>query len=91
MGKIDIDAAIGVVETIISSAAGQKFICGTYSNGKPRSVVDAWRDEVISPKDRERWEKEKRKKKKKRKKRRKEQEKENKKRKKHKNRNVFEI
>lgn len=50
------------------SEDGQKFICGTYSNGKPRSLADAARDEFISPKDREDWEKKKKKKKKKNKK-----------------------
>lgn len=79
MAKVDIEAAIGVIETIASSKIGQKFICGTYSDGKPRSVVDAWRDEYISPKDRERWEKKKRKKKKKKKKEAKKRKKEKKK------------
>lgn len=43
-----------IVDTALSEK-GQKFICGTYSNGRARSVVDAMRDEYISPKDRERW------------------------------------
>jgi hypothetical protein len=58
----------GAVADILASAAtskkGRKAICGTYSDGTPRSMVDAWRDEYISPKDRERWDKMKKKKKK---------------------------
>lgn len=56
LAKLFVDCAM--------SKEGQKFFCGTYSNGKPRSMVDALRDEFISPKDRERWEKKKKKKKK---------------------------
>lgn len=50
------------------SEKGQKVLFGTYSNGRTRSAIDAWRDETISPKDREKWEKKKKKKEKKRKK-----------------------
>ena len=77
MAKIDIEAAIGVIETIASSKVGQKVLFGTYSDGKPRSAVDAWRDEYISPKDREKWDKKKRKKKKKKKKEEKKRKKKN--------------
>lgn len=68
MAGINIGSILDVAETILSSTNGQQFLCGTYSDGRPRSVVDAWRDEIISPKDRERWEKKKKKKKKKAKK-----------------------
>lgn len=64
MLKVDIGSIIGGIADFALSEQGQKFICGTYSNGKPRSLVDAARDEYISPKDRERWEKQKKKKKK---------------------------
>lgn len=30
----------------------KKTILGTYSDGTPRSVVDAYRDELLSPEDR---------------------------------------
>lgn len=63
-----ITSAIKTVSNIVMSDSGQKFLCGTYSNGKARSVVDAMRDEYISPSDREKWEKTKKKKKKKKKK-----------------------
>lgn len=69
--SIDIKSIIGGVGDFVLSESGQKFICGTYSNGKPRSLVDAARDEYISPKDREEWEKRKKKKKKKNKKKKK--------------------
>lgn len=65
---VEIETVIGVVEAVASSKVGQRLVCGTYSDGKPRSIVDAWRDEIISPKDREKWEKKKAKKKKKKKK-----------------------
>ena len=59
--------AIKTVSNIVMSDSGQKFLCGTYSNGEPRSVVDAMRDEYISPDDRANWDKKKKKKKKKKK------------------------
>lgn len=66
--KINIGAILTGIADFALSDRGQRFICGTYSNGKPRSIVDAARDEYISPKDREIWEKKKKKKKKKHKK-----------------------
>ena len=53
---------------VAMSEKGQRVLFGTYSNGKTRSAIDAWRDETISPKDREKWEKKKKKKNKKHKK-----------------------
>lgn len=32
---------------------GKKMIFGTYTDGSPRSLVDAWNDEIMSPKSRE--------------------------------------
>lgn len=61
-------AVVDSLSSLATSEKGQKFICGTYSNGKPRNLVDALRDECISPKDRKKWEKKKKKKAKKRKK-----------------------
>ena len=52
------------VANVVMSDSGQKFLCGTYSNGEPRSVVDAMRDEYVSPDDRAKWDKKKKKKKK---------------------------
>lgn len=69
--KLNLKEIINGISDIALSEQGQRFICGTYSNGKPRSVVDAVRDEYISPKDREKWEKEKKKKKKSKKKKKK--------------------
>lgn len=62
--KKDVTGVLKLLAECALSKDGQRFLCGTYSNGKPRSVVDALRDEFISPKDRERWEKKKKKKKK---------------------------
>lgn len=67
---MDLKGILAVIDSIAGAATtekGQKFICGTYTNGKPRNLVDAMRDEYISPKDREKWEKKKKKKKKQRK------------------------
>ena len=45
MGKQKLDLEmLSIVRDFIKSSGGQKFICGTYSNGKPRSVVDALRN-----------------------------------------------
>ena len=49
------------VANVVMSDSGQKFLCGTYSNGEPRSVVDAMRDEYVSPDDRAKWDKKKKK------------------------------
>lgn len=32
---------------------GKKMIFGTYTDGKPRSFVDAWNDEIMSPETRD--------------------------------------
>ena len=71
MGNFDLSKIASIVSDTLLSERGQKFICGTYSNGKPRSVTDALRDEYISPKDRAYWEKKKKKKKKSKKKKKK--------------------
>lgn len=71
MGKLDVGMLVDIVTNIASSPKGQRFLCGTYSDGKPRSVIDAMRDEYISPKDRERWDRIKADKKKKKKKKKK--------------------
>lgn len=68
-----VTTTIKQVADIAMSNSGQKFICGTYSNGKPRSVVDAMRDEFVSPEDRANWDKKKKKKKKNKKKKKKPQ------------------
>lgn len=62
--SIDIASIAKVLSSVVTSEKGQSFICGTYSDGEPRSVIDAVRDEYISPGDRARWDKKKRKKKK---------------------------
>ena len=56
------------VSDVILTENGQKFICGTYSDGTTRSVMDAARDEFMSPKTREKMTKKDKKKKKKKKK-----------------------
>ena len=61
--NIDFGDILSKASSFILSDSGQKFLCGTYSNGKTRSVIDALHDEIISPKDREKWEKKNKKKK----------------------------
>ena len=63
MAKLNPQVIVKTVSDVVLSDAGQKFLCGTYSDGKTRSFADAMRDEYISPKDREKWEKKKAKKK----------------------------
>lgn len=41
----------GTVAGIVTSDAGKKFLCGTYSDGTPRSLTDALNGEIISPED----------------------------------------
>lgn len=56
--RISLDQISTIVDLVsgpLLSKRGQKVLCGTYSNGKPRSAIDALRDEYISPEDRERW------------------------------------
>lgn len=37
----------------VKSEEGKKFLCGTYTDGTPRSLIDAWNDEILSPKSRD--------------------------------------
>ena len=43
---------IGTASTfILGNKKLQKIVCGTYSNGKPRSISDAIHGEIVDPKD----------------------------------------
>lgn len=77
MSKVDIGAILGVVKTVVSSEAGQSYVCGTYFDGMPCSISigEAWHDGYISPKDRLRWAEEQNKKVKEKRKQRKKQKK----------------
>ena len=46
------DVVIETVTEIMGSKGVQKFLLGTYSDGKPRSLPDALKDEIRSPKQR---------------------------------------
>lgn len=50
---------------VITDDSVKKVLFGTYSDGTPRSMIDGIHDEVLSPKDREKYHKKKGKKKKK--------------------------
>lgn len=65
-----ISAAIEVAKAVGTSDDFKSFMCGTYSDGTPRSLPDALNDEILSPKQKKKAmeAKEKQKKKKKKKK-----------------------
>ena len=48
-GKMIVDAVIGVADGLLGSKKVQTFLCGTYSDGTPRSLPDALNDEIYSP------------------------------------------
>lgn len=43
---------IHILSNLCSNEDVQKALFGTYSNGKPRSMVDAMNGEILSPKQR---------------------------------------
>lgn len=49
--KIGIDGIISTVLKLSSNEDLQKMICGTYSDGTPKSLIDSIHGEVLSPKD----------------------------------------
>ena len=66
--KAIIDTVIGITESLLGSDKVQKFLCGQYSDGTPRSLPDALNDELYSPKQKKNKNKNDKKKKKKNKK-----------------------
>lgn len=69
-----IELAISAATKVAENEKIRKFLCGSYADGKPRSITDAITGEVLSPRQKDRIEKEirgggKKKKKKKKKKR----------------------
>ena len=70
-GKIIVDTIVSVTDGLLGSEKVQKFLCGQYSDGTPRSLPDALNDELYSPEQKKiknRNEEHKKKKKKKKKK-----------------------
>lgn len=54
MGKMD--TVITVATQIIGVVTNEdlrKTVLGTYSDGKPRSIIDAYNGEVLSPKQKQ--------------------------------------
>lgn len=49
--KIGIEGIAKAILSLSSSEDLQKLICGTYSDGTPKSVIDSIHGEVLSPKD----------------------------------------
>lgn len=47
--KIVIDTIVGITDGLLGSEKVQKFLCGHYSDGSPRSLPDALNDELYSP------------------------------------------
>lgn len=68
MASNKVIAVIKTVSDVVLSDKGQEFLCGKYSNGETRNVIDALRDEPLSPSTREKLIKKTKKKKKKKKK-----------------------
>lgn len=53
MGKVDTMITVATqIIGVVTNEDLRKTVLGTYSDGKPRSVVDALNDEVLSPKQR---------------------------------------
>mgnify|MGYP003496773446 CR=1 FL=1 len=51
--KVIVDAIVSGTEQLLKSKKVQKFLCGSYSDGSPRSLPDALNDELLSPKQRQ--------------------------------------
>lgn len=66
--KIVIDTVVGITDGLLGSEKVQKFLCGKYSDGTPRSLPDALNDELYSPQQKKNKYKNDQKKKKKKKK-----------------------
>ena len=54
MGKLDtvITAATQIIG-VVTNEDLRKTVLGTYSDGKPRSIIDAYNGEVLSPKQKQ--------------------------------------
>lgn len=63
--KVVIDTVVGIADGLLGSEKVQKFLCGHYSDGSPRSLPDALNDELYSPQQKKNKEKNSKKKKKK--------------------------
>ena len=61
--KAVVDIVVSAVTTLAGDDNVQKFVCGTYSDGKTRSIPDAFKGEVYSPKQKGKSKKKKKKKK----------------------------
>lgn len=66
--EVIIETAVAVATKLCGSEEFKTFMCGTYSDGSPRSLPDAISNETLSPKQKEKAEKAKAKRKKKKKK-----------------------
>lgn len=60
--ELIIGSILTVTEELSKSKGVQKFLCGEYSNGKPRSLIDALDGEIYSPSQKKRCKKKKKKK-----------------------------
>jgi translation elongation factor EF-G len=63
--KIIIDTVVGITDGLLGSEKVQKFLCGKYSDGTPRSLPDALNDKLYSPEQKKNKKKNDKKKKKK--------------------------
>lgn len=44
-----VNTVLGVADGLLGSEKVQTFLCGKYSDGTPRSLPDALKDELYSP------------------------------------------
>ena len=52
---VPIGKIVGIITEAVTDKNVQKAVFGTYSDGKPRSLVDCVNGEFLSPKDREKY------------------------------------
>lgn len=61
--KVAADIIVSAITAVADNDNVQKMVCGTYSDGKTRSIPDAVKGEVYSPKQKGKAKKKKKKKK----------------------------
>lgn len=62
--KLAVEKVVTTAAKLLTDKSVQKVIFGEYSDGSPRSLVDSWNGETLSPKQKQKIRKKKGKKKK---------------------------
>lgn len=55
MAKLRVGKIISTVADVASNKGIQKMVLGEYTDGSPRSILDAIDGEILSPKDRKKY------------------------------------